>query len=433
MRACDLLIEGAAQVVTVDDGRPGPKRGAAAMNDLGVVEDGAVAVKGGRVLAVGPTDVLRRRLRPRRRLDADGRVLLPGLVDAHTHPVFARMREEEFALRCRGAGYEAILAAGGGILASARALQGAPLTALAHGVRRRLDRMLLHGTTTVEAKSGYGLTTESELASLRALRLAARGHPVRVVPTFLGAHALPAAFRHDRRAYVDEVVERMLPAVARERLARFCDVFAEEGAFTIAEARRILRAGVRLGLRPKLHADEFRDGGGARLAASLGAISAEHLGGTGPAGIRALARAGVVPVLLPATCLFLGLERRPDARAMIAAGCAVALATDFNPGSSPTENLSLVAALGCTTLGLTPEEALTAITRNAAAAVGEDARAGRIAAGRPADLVLLDAPSYLHLPYRLGTNLVDTVLVDGAVVVRGGRRVRGTGRPGRVR
>lgn len=423
MRACDLLLEGAAQVVTVDDGRPGPKRGRAAMNDVGVVEDGAVAIARGKVLAVGPTDDLRRRFRARRRVDLEDRVLLPGLVDAHTHPVFARMREEEFALRCRGASYEQVLAAGGGILASARALQDVPVTALAFGVRRHLDRMLLHGTTTVEAKSGYGLTTASELASLEALRLAARQHPITLVPTFLGAHALPAEHRTRRKAYVDEVVGTMLPAVARRRLARYCDVFVERGAFTRAEGLRILRAARRLGLGAKVHADEFGDSGGATLAAAVGAASAEHLGGTGRTGIRALARAGVVPVLLPATSLFLGLRRKPDARAMVEAGCPVALATDFNPGSSPTENLALVASLGCTTLGLTPEEALVGITRNAAAAIGEEHRAGRIAPGRPADLVVLDAPTWLHLPYRMGTNLVHGVYVGGRRVVHDGRRV----------
>jgi len=425
MRSCDILIEGAAQVVTVDDGRPGPKRGTQAMNELGVIEDGAVAVRAGKIVAVGTTEELRRRFRPAKRLDADGKTVLPGFVDAHTHPVFARMRESEFALRCRGSDYGEILAAGGGILASAKALAGLPVTALAFGVRKRLDRMLLHGTTTVEAKSGYGLTTETEIASLEALKLASKGHPVHVVPTFLGAHALPAEHRGQRKVYVDEVVEQMLPLVARRKLARFCDVFVEVGAFTLAEGRRILHAARALGLQAKVHADEFGDSGGARLAAEVGAISAEHLGGTGAAGIRALARAQVIPVLLPATSLFLGLAQKPDARAMIKAGCAVALATDFNPGSSPTENLALVAALGCATLDMTPEEVVCAITRNAAAAIGEEARAGRIAVGRPADLVLLDAPSYLFLSYRLGTNLVETVLVAGKVVVRHGRRIPG--------
>jgi imidazolonepropionase len=420
MRTVDLLLLGAAEVVTVDDGRPGPKAGERAMNDLGVVEGGAIAVHRGKVVAVGPEDEVLRRFRGKKRLACRGRTVLPGLVDCHTHPVFARMREAEFALRCRGASYEEILAKGGGIHASARALRETTEDALVQGLLGRLDRMLLHGTTAIEAKSGYGLTPESEIASLEAIRAAARRHPVTVAPTFLGAHALPPEHAHDRDGYVRLVTETMIPEVARRRLARFCDVFVEEGAFTAEEGRRVLEAGQAHGLGLKVHADEFRDGGGARLAAEVGAVSAEHLGATGPEGIRALAAAGVIPVLLPATCLFLGIGR-PDARTMVRAGCAVALATDFNPGSSPTENLWLVAALGTADLGLTPEEAIVAITRNAAAAAGLDDRHGRIAPGRPANLLVVDAPSYTHVPYRLGTNLTHQVLVDGEVVVERGR------------
>ena len=425
-RTIDLLLLGASEVVTLGDG-DGPKAGAEAMNDLGVVRDAGVAVHKGKVVEVGPSLELARRYRAWRRILCRGRTILPGLVDCHTHPVFAHMREQEFAMRCRGATYEEIFAAGGGIHASAEHLRDTPLDILATRVRRRLDRMLLHGTTTVEAKSGYGLSTEAELKSLEALARGARGHPTTVVPTFLGAHAMPPAYRDRRQAYVREVTDEMIPRVARKKLAVFCDVFVEEGAFTAREGRQVLRAGLEHGLRPKVHADEFRDGGGAKLAASVGAISAEHLGGTGPEGIRAMAQAGVVPVLLPATCLFLGLKR-PDARGMIEAGCAVALATDFNPGSSPTENLHLVAALGCTDLGLTPEEAITAITVNAAAAVGLASSRGRIAPGRRADLLVLDAPSYLSLPYRLGTNLTHLVVAGGKIVAERGRR-RGVKRP----
>ena len=262
------------------------------------------------------------------------------------------------------------------------------------------------------------------MKSLRAIRTAARGWPITVVPTFLGAHALPAEFGDRRADYVRLVTDVMIPLVARRKLAVFCDVFCERGAFTVREAEVILAAGAAHGLRGKIHADEFSDGGGARLAAKVKAVSAEHLGATGPVGIRALAKAGVVPVLLPTTSVFLGLEAKPNARAMIEAGCAVALATDFNPGSSPTANLSLSAALGCTMLGMTPEEVVTAITRNAAAAVGREDRFGRIAKGRRADLVILDAPSYVHLPYRMGTNLVHTVIRGGQVVVEDGRRTK---------
>lgn len=439
-RRIDLLVHDAAQVVTVDAGGPGPARGAAAMNDLRVVEGGAVAVDRGRVVAVGPSEALAEAFAPRTRLDAAGCAVLPGFVDAHTHPVFARWRDDEFARRCRGETYEQILAAGGGILASAKVLGATAVDVLVEHLRRVFDHVLLHGTTTLEAKSGYGLSTEAELKSLQALRLAAEGAPISVVPTFLGAHAVPAEHAHDRAGYVREVVREMIPLVARGRLATFCDVFCERGAFTPRETATILRAAARHGLRGKVHADEFGDSGGAALAARLRATSAEHLGGTGPAGIRAMARAGVVPVLLPTTSVFLRLERKPAARAMVEAGCPVALATDFNPGSSPTANLALAAALGVTMLGLTPEEVVTAVTRNAAAAVGASARAGRIAVGRPADLVVLDAPSYVHLSYRMGTNLVRDVVRGGEVVVRDARRTaerdagrerRGTG--GRTR
>lgn len=429
MRTIDLMLLGASEVVTCDGGGDGPKRGAEAMNDLGLVRDGAVAIHRGKVVEVGPTNELARRYRAYKRIFCRDRVVMPGFVDAHTHPVFAAMREREFAMRCRGASYEEIFAAGGGIHASAEALRGMSTEELARLVRIRLGRMLLHGTVAAEAKSGYGLTTAGEIKSLKALKRGAKDHPVTVIPTFLGAHAMPPEFAKERETYVREVIREMIPAVAEAKLAVFCDVFVERGAFTLEEGRRVLRAGKRHGLRPKIHADEFRDGGGAALAAEMKAVSAEHLGATGPAGIRALAKAKVIPVLLPGTSLFLGLKT-PDARGMIEAGCAVALATDFNPGSSPTENLFLIAALGCRMLGLTPEEALTAITRNAAEAAGLGDRFGRIAPGRRADILVLDAPSYTFVPYRMGTNLVHQVLIGGRVVVDRGR-ILGLGRIGR--
>jgi len=423
VREADLLLADAAEVVTVDDRRAGPLR-RPSPEDLGVLVDASVAVRRGRVVAIGPAREVRAAWRPRRTISCRGRVVLPGLVDAHTHPVFARMREEEFALRCRGASYEEILAAGGGIYASARALAQASPAHLARVTRSNLERMLRHGTTTVEAKSGYGLGTAGEIASLEALRAAAGDVPIHVVPTLLGAHVVPEAFRSRRSHFVREVIEKMLPLVAKRRLADYCDVFVERGAFTPAEARRISAAAKRLGLGVKLHVDQFRDGRGAALAARLGAISADHLDATNPAGVRALARAGTVAVLLPSAAVFTGLSRRPDARALIDAGVPVALASDFNPGTSPSENLFLAAALGTSLLAMTPEEALVGVTRNAAGAVGRDDRAGRIAVGRPADLVVLDAPSWLHLAYRLGTNLAAEVIVGGRHVVSRGRIAR---------
>lgn len=423
MKTVDLLVLNADEVVTVASGPPGPARGREAMNDLGVLKNASIAIHRGRIVAVGPTNAVTQAYRAEERVFAGGCSVLPGFVDAHTHPVFARWRDDEFARRCRGETYEAILAAGGGILASAEALGAMDEAELVAGLATRLDEVLRHGTTTMEAKSGYGLSLEAELKSLRAIRAAAKTSVVRLVPTFLGAHAVPSAYASRRAEYVRLVTDEMIPAVARQKLAAFCDVFCETGAFTKAESARILAAAKAAGLATKIHADEFGDGGGAALAAKAGATSAEHLGGTGPAGIRALAKAGVVPVLLPTTSLFLRLASKPDARGMIDAGCAVALASDFNPGSSPTGNLQLTAALGCSMLGLTPEEAITAITRNAAAAVGLVGRVGSICRGAAADLVILAAPSYVHVPYRLGTNLVKTVVRAGKLVVEDGRLV----------
>lgn len=422
-KTADTILFRAEQLVTVDAQRAGPKAGPVAMNDLRVIENGALAIKRGKVVAVGTTDEITSAYEAEKRVSCRGRTILPGFVDCHTHPVFARPRVAEFAQRCRGADYEEILAAGGGIHASARALREHSTPELAEGVRKRLDRMLLHGTTGIEAKSGYGLTLHSELKSLRAIRRAATNHPITATRTFLGAHVVPDEHHGHRRRYVRLVIDEMIPRVANMKLAQFCDVFVEQGAFTVAEGERILKAGLEHGLRPKVHADQFRDGGGARLAARMKAVSVEHVDATGPAGIRALARAGVIPVLLPSASLFTGLAHRANARALIEAGCAVALSTDFNPGTSPTENLSLVASLGCSLLGMTPEEVICAITRNAAEAAGLGETHGHIAIGRPAHVVVLDAPSYEHVPYRMGTNLVHRVIVSGKTVVERGRLV----------
>jgi len=386
-----------------------------------------VVCRGGRIAFVGPAEE-RRRLFPGLEesaevLDGGGGTLVPGFVDPHTHLPWAGSREEEFARRLAGATYQEIAAAGGGILSTVAATRAASEEELAARVGRRLDRMLACGTTTAEAKSGYGLSLDDELKQLRAIRRAADAHPVDLVPTLLAAHEVPAEHRADRGRYLDLVCEEIVPAAAGAGLARFCDVFCEQGVFSAAESRRVLEAGARHGLAPRLHADEFVDSGGAELAAELGALSADHLIAVSDAGIEALAGSGVTAVLLPGTSFFLMKHRYAPARRLVGAGVPVALATDCNPGSSHTESLAAVLTLAVFELGLSIEEALTAATLNAAACLGLGEEIGTIEEGKRADLVLLDAPNLLHLAYHYGVNLVRTVVKGGRVVWRAGERL----------
>lgn len=408
---------------------PGPRRGPA-LGEAGVVRDGAVVVRAGRIAAVGPTPEVLRDQPPGPRdlvLDATGKTVLPGLVDPHTHLVFAGTREDEFVARLEGRGYLEILAAGGGILRTVAATRQAGAAALEAAARARLDRMLAWGTTTAEVKSGYGLEWETERLQLEVVRRLDATHPVDLVPTFLGAHAVPAEYAADRAGYVRLVIEEMLPAVVRAGLAEFCDVFCEAGVFSLAESRAVLEAARRLGLGLKLHADEFEAIGGAELAAELGATSADHLVRTTPEGMRRLAAAGVVAVLLPATTLTLGAGadgsggRHAPAREMIAAGCAVALATDCNPGTAPTETLMALVPLACRTLRLRPSEALAAATINAAHAVGRGGEVGSLEVGKLGDVIVCDAPGLDHLGYWFGPNPVAAVLKAGRLVARDGR------------
>ena len=415
----DLLIYGASEVATPIG--PAPLVGRR-LKALKVVRDGAVAIRDGLIVAVGRTGDIRRRLTARDELDASGLTIVPGFVDAHTHLVFSSegFRPEELRMKLEGLSYMEILARGGGILKTVRATRAASEGQLARECLKRLDSMLLHGTTTVEAKSGYGLTVEDELKCLRAIRKASEEHPVDVVPTFLGAHAIPPEYGGRAWDYVELVASEMVPRVAEEGLASFCDVFCEEGVFTPEQARAVLSAGLRHGLKPKLHADEFSDTGGARLAAELGATSADHLLCSSDEGLRAMARSGVVGVLLPASPLTTMLGRFPDARHMIELGVPVALGTDFNP-NCPVEDMQLVLSLACYCMKMTQAEALSAATLNSAHAVGLSGQVGSIEPGKKADLVVLDAPSHEHLGYRLGTNLVRHVVKAGRIVVEDGK------------
>ncbi|HEX4964215.1 MAG TPA: imidazolonepropionase [Thermoanaerobaculia bacterium] len=413
----DLLIHDLAEVATPQGTTP--RRGAE-QRQVSRLPGAEVLCRDGRIAFVGdPRERLRRfgELPAAERLDGRGGTLIPGFVDPHTHLPWAGTREEEFAARLAGKTYQEIAAAGGGILSTVAATRRASEDELVANVRRRMDQMLAWGTTTAEAKSGYGLNQDDELKQLRAIRRAANRHPVDLVPTLLAAHEVPPEHRQDRGRYVDLICEEIIPATAEAGLARFCDVFCETGVFSAAESRRVLEAGARHGLAPRLHADEFADSGGAELAAELGALSADHLMAVSPLGIEALARSGVTAVLLPGTSFFLMKHRYAPARALIEAGVPVALATDCNPGSSHTESMPMVVVLAVLELGLTIEESLTAATLNSACSLGLGGEIGSIEAGKRADLVLLDAPNLLHLVYHYGINPV-------AAVVKGGRVVR---------
>jgi imidazolonepropionase len=402
-----------------------PKRGQE-MSDIGVIENGSVILRGESIAFVGPDAEAEAYAAgldgPVTTIDASGKLVTPGLVDPHTHLVFAGSREKELEMRLQGARYIDILKQGGGILSSTGMTRQATLEQLVEQSIRRLDGFLRHGVTTLEAKSGYGLTPEDELKQLRAVRKLGELHPVELVATFMGAHAVPEEYKGNSDGYVRLIIEEMIPRVAQEGLAEFCDVFCEEGVFTVEQSEAILEAGKKHGLRPKIHADEIAALGGAELAAKLGAISAEHLLQATEAGIRAIAQSGTIAVLLPATAFFL-MEKPAQARKMIEAGVAVALSTDCNPGSSPTYSMPFVMNLACLMMRMTPAEVLSAATINAAHAIGKAGRIGSLEAGKQADLVVFNAASYQTLQYHIGVNLVDTVIKKGNIVVKGGVRV----------
>ncbi len=348
-------------------------------------------------------------------IDADGRLVTPGLIDAHTHLIFGGWRQNEFGLKLHGATYLEILAAGGGILSTVRSTRAASEEELKAQASGALKEMLSFGVTTCEAKSGYGLDRGTELKQLRVIRELDREWPIDLVPTYLGAHAVPAEYKEDREEYIRLLTEEWIPEIAREGLAEFCDVFCEKGVFTAEESRRILEAGKRHGLLPKIHADEIEAIGGTELTAELKAVSAEHLIVCRDSGIEAMAKGGTVACLLPMTSFYLGSTYAP-ARQMIDAGVPVAVASDYNPGSCPGLNLQLAMTVACLKYRLTPEEMLTAVTLNAAAAIRRADRIGSIEPGKQADLVIWKARDLDYLPYRLGSNLACFVIKNGEIV-----------------
>jgi imidazolonepropionase len=399
----DLVLTGIGELVTNRTGEPG---------DVGVMADAAIGIESGRVAWVGRRADVPAELARVAELDCGGRAVVPGFVDAHTHLVFAGDRAAEFARRLRGESYEEILAAGGGIRSTVAASRAASEAELVDAATSRARRMLAAGTTTAEVKSGYGLDVAAETKMLRAAAAVDAEVPLDVIATFLGAHVVPAEYRDRRSEYVDLVCGPMLEACTP--LARFCDVFCDAAAFSVAEARRILEAAGAAGLKARLHADQLSRIGAAALAAELGAISADHLDHATDADLAALRRAGTVAVLLPAVS-FSMQSPFPDGRRVWDSGVTVAIATDCNPGTAWVETMPFVISLACLEMGLTPEEAVWAATRGGALAVGEEDK-GRVVGGAVADLVVLDAPSYLHIPYRPDGDLVWRVVKSGRVI-----------------
>lgn len=418
MTAPVRLFHNASQVVTCA-GPPRARRGAE-LGDAGVLTNGAVVVSEGKVAAVGAPDELQRDWPGAEPVDCGRGVLMPGLVDSHTHAIFGKPRYEEQEMRAAGRDYMAIAAAGGGIHSSVRDLRTRSEDELVALALPRLQRLASHGTTTLEVKSGYGLTLDDELKTLRAIRRLSALIPLRLVPTFLGAHEIPMEARatpNGRREYVDLIVHQMIPRVRDEKLAMFADVFCEPGVFTIDETREILEAARAAGLGLKLHADELKPSGGAELAAELGATSADHLAAVSDTGIAALASSATVATLLPGTMLFLGKERQAPARQLIDAGAAISLATDFNPGTSPTPNFPLILSLGVSSLRLSVAEVVVAATVNGAAALGLADETGQLAPGFSADMALFDIDDVREIPYWYGDRRCRRSWVRGDAVV----------------
>jgi imidazolonepropionase len=408
-----LILHNALQVVTVATRAGGGKRGGE-MRDIGVRTNASVRIDGNRIVdvvdaasvTIGASDTV---------IDCTGNVILPGFVDSHTHALFTGARAHDFALRIEGKSYQEIAEAGGGIVYSMQGVRKASRSSLHEMSIPRLREMLHTGTTTVEIKSGYGLDLPSEMKMLEVIDALKGETPLEIHATFLGAHAVPTEYRGRQSAYVEYVISEMIPAVAASDLAEFCDVFCDKGYFTNNETERIARAGMNYGLAPKLHVDELADTSGAALAARIGALSADHLLCVSDAGIAALKQSGTVATLLPGTAYFLGMPYAP-ARKLIDGGCTVALATDFNPGSSPTSNMQTVLSLACTQMKMTIEEAITAATINGAAALGMAERIGSIENGKQADMIVCDVSDYREVAYWMGENVVGTVVKRGVVV-----------------
>lgn len=411
----ELLIRN-ARIATCKS--EGPKCGRE-MQDIGIIENGFIAVDNGTITDIGPGSGRDYEDKNTKVIDAEGKLVLPGLVDPHTHLVHYGSRENELEMKLRGVSYLEILRAGGGILSTVRATRGATKEQLSDKVRGSLDIMLNWGTTTVEAKSGYGLDFDNEVKSLEVLR--DLDHPVDIVRTYMGAHAVPEEYKGNREGYINLMIDKVIPYVAENKLAEFVDCFCEEEVFSPEECERILKSAIAKGMNVKVHADEIAPIGGSQLAGKLSAVSAEHLINSPDEGITAMKEGGVIPVLLPGTAFYLRVGKYARGRKMIEEGLPVALATDYNPGSCPTESLQSVMVFASMGMGLTPQEVISGMTINSAHAIKRGDKVGSLEKGKQADIVIMNAPNENYIIYHFGMNHVDTVIKKGNVVVKDGR------------
>jgi imidazolonepropionase len=414
----DFALFHANQLITMNTKYGAPRLGQD-MNELAIIKDGAVAVKDDKIIFVGSTDELMSKYdfgNIPTKIDTTNKLVTPGFIDPHTHIIFDGTRENELSMKLNGKSYIEILKEGGGILKTVRETRKASLAKLVENGKKILDRMMLYGTTTVEIKSGYGLNVETEIKQLEAIQILNEEHSLDLIPTFLGAHAVPPEYENKTDKYVELVVSEMIPQIAKEKLAEFCDVFCEKGIFSVKQTRKILQTAIRYGLKPQIHIDEIVDTNGALLASELRAIQAGHLLKSNDEGLKAMAKVGVIATLLPGTPFCLMIDEYAPARKMIDLGIPIAIATDLNPNCW-TESMQIVITLACYHMKLTPEEALTAATINSACAVDRQDELGSLEIGKKADLLVFDVPNYNFLPYHFGVNLITKVIKNGEIVV----------------
>lgn len=410
----DLIITNADELLTLDGGI----RKGLSMNDLAIISDGAVVIQNGLIADYGKSSEILSQWRSENLISAENKIVMPGFVDSHTHPVFVKTRENEFEMRILGKSYVEISQNGGGIRSSIEGVRKSSEEDLFNLASKRIKRMVAQGTTTLEAKSGYGLSTESEMKMLRVIARLNQELPIDIVATFMGAHEFPNEYQDNRNEYIRILKEEMLPVVADSGLAKYCDIFTEEHVFNIEQSRDILTRAKKLGFKIRMHADEIKPIGGAELAAEIGAVTAEHLAATSDRGISAMKRSGVIPVLLPGTIFSLGMRAYARARTMIDAGLPVALATDFNPGSCNCDSMQFVITLACLQMKMTVAEAIAGATINGAYALEMGDKTGSISKGKQADILIMDMPSYRYLPYHFGSNNVSIVIKNGEIVYR---------------